>query len=50
MNATKGQSTLVMIDAFVAAPAASNGTPKHDIMSSQMIRFVSMIFCLVFLA
>ena len=50
MNAIRGQSTLFMIDAFIAAPAASIGTPKHDINSSQMIRFVNMIFCLVFLA
>ena len=50
MKATRGQRTLFMIDAFVAAPTASMGTPKQEIKSSQTIRFVKIIFCLVFFA
>ena len=50
MKATREQRTLVMIDAFVAAPTASMGTPKQEIKSSQTIRLVKIIFCLVVFA
>ena len=50
MKATRGQRTLVMIATFVTAPTASMGTPKQEIKSSQTIRFVKIIFCLVFFA
>ena len=50
MKATRGQRTLVMIATFVTAPTASMGNPKQAINSSQTIKFVKIIFCLVFFA
>ena len=50
MKATRGQRTLVIIDAFVAAPTASMGTPRQEIKSSHTIRLAKIIFCLVFFA
>ena len=44
MKATRGHRMFVMIDAFVAAPTASMGTPKQEIKSSQTIRLVRIIF------